>query len=103
MNRIVRTRYPVEQLPKDLRDSLDPSRPATVIVEQPTEAEPVSNGLGGTYADLIEQFRSVRERLETERRERPLIRLAEPEGRLRKVHGDGREVVDHIRAMRDDE
>jgi hypothetical protein len=103
MNRIVREEYPVERLPTDLRESLDPARPATVIVEQPTEVQPMRSRLDGTYASLVERFRLVRERLETERRERPRIRLADPGGRLRKVHGDEREVVDHIRAMRDDE
>lgn len=103
MNRIVREQYPVERLPSDLRESMDPARPATVTVEQPTIVQSGPDSLGRAYAELVGAFRATRERLETERRGRPLERLADLGGRLRRIHGDEKDVVDHIRAMRDQE
>ncbi|HZB61602.1 MAG TPA: hypothetical protein VE423_02930 [Microvirga sp.] len=34
MNKIVREHYPVNKLPEDLRELLDPSKPVTLVIEQ---------------------------------------------------------------------
>ena len=38
MNKIVREHYPVDKLPEDLRELLDPSKPVTLVIEQDDEA-----------------------------------------------------------------
>ncbi len=39
MNKIVREHFPLDKVPAEFRDLLDPSRPITLVLEQP-EAEP---------------------------------------------------------------
>jgi len=42
MNKIVREHYPVDKLPEDLRELLDPSKPVTLVIEQ-DDGAPRSN------------------------------------------------------------
>ena len=42
MNRIVREHYPIDKLPEELREMLDPSLPVTLVLEQLAAVRDVS-------------------------------------------------------------
>ena len=73
MNKIVRERYPVDQLPKDLRGSFRPGATVTVIVEESAvdqsitgvnfiaELEALRSNLPVADDDPVERIRKLRD------------------------------------------
>jgi hypothetical protein len=53
MNRIIRDNYPIEKLPEDLRQLVDPTKAVRIVVEQADSDEPSDSltRFAGRFAD----------------------------------------------------
>lgn len=58
MNRIVKKHYPASQLPKDLRDGLDPSSQVRITIEE-ERANPTSEELTALLLEARKKARGI--------------------------------------------